>query len=78
MANEVRNQYQTQNQLEELLRKYDYAVIPSDGVVDIFQDDMGFVHLKIGVCRENWESGEMIRFVNKDSFHKIGGENGTQ
>ena len=72
----VRNQYQTQNEIEESLHKYDYVVIPSDGIVDISQDGLGFVHLKAGVCRENWETGEIIRFVNKDSFHKIGGEDG--
>ena len=47
-----------ENKLENLLRSYDYAVIPSDGVGHIFQD------------------GKIIRFVNKDSFHKIGEENG--
>ena len=75
MANEQKR-YQTQNEIEDLLRSYDYAVIPTDGVIDIFQDELGFVHLKVGVCKDNWRSGEMILFVNKDSFHKIGGENG--
>lgn len=69
-------EYQTIDRVEKLLHSYDYAVIPSDGVVGISQDSLGFIHLKVGICRENWRDGEMIRFVNKDLFRNGGGNNG--
>lgn len=64
--------YQNENEIKELIAKFEYVVIPSEGVVEIFQDELGFVHMKVGVCKENWQTGTMMYFVNHDSFHKLG------
>lgn len=57
--------YQTIEVLEKLRREHDYATIPTGGIVEIVQDELGFVHLTVGVCSENWKSGELIYFIDK-------------
>lgn len=60
---------QNELQINRALRRYEYAVIPTDGIIDVVQDELGFVRLKVGVCKENWQTGQMIKFVNRrDSF----------
>ena len=66
------NGYSSSGFINDQLRKHDYMVVPSQGVVEAFQDDLGFIHLKVGVCRENWRSGRLAYFVDRDFFKKMG------
>lgn len=60
---------------EEILSKYEFVVIPTDGVMDMWQDDLGLVRMTVGVGKSNQENGNMLIFANHDTFHRLGGDN---
>lgn len=59
---------------DEILSKHEFVVIPTDGVVDMWQDELGLVRMTIGVGKSSQENGNMLIFCDHDSFHRLGGE----
>ena len=60
--------------LKEALSNHEFVVIPADGIVDMWQDEIGLVRMTIGVGKSSQENGNMLIFCDHDSFHKIGVE----
>lgn len=58
-----------------LLKKHEFVVIPTDGVVDMWTDELGFVHFEVGVGKSSQENGNMLIFCDHDSFHRLGVDN---
>lgn len=59
---------------DELLSKYEFVVVPTDGVVEMWQDELGLVRMTVGVGKSSQDNGNMFIFCNHDSFYKAGGE----
>ena len=59
---------------DEILSKHEFVVIPTDGVVDMWQDELGLVRMTVGVGKSSQENGNMLIFCDHDSFHKLGDE----
>ena len=60
--------------LKEALSNHEFVVIPTDGIVDMWQDELGLVRMTIGVGKSSQENGNMLIFCDHDSFHKLGGK----
>lgn len=58
---------------KELLNAHELVVIPTDGILDMWQDELGLVRMTIGVGKSSQETGNMFIFCDHDSFHKLGG-----
>ena len=59
---------------DEIFSKYEFVVVPTDGVVEMWQDELGLVRMTVGVGKSSQENGNMLIFCNHDSFYKAGGE----
>ena len=59
---------------DEILSKHEFVVIPTDGVVDMWQDELGLVRMTIGVGKSSQENGNMLIFCDHDSIHRLGGK----
>ena len=62
------------DKLKPQLERYEYVVIPTDGVVDMWQDELGLVRMVVGIGKSAKENGNMLIFANHDTFHRLGGE----
>ncbi len=60
--------------LKEALSNHELVVIPTDGIVEMWQDELGLVRMTVGVGKSSQENGNMLIFCDHDSFHKLGGE----
>lgn len=59
---------------KKTLGDYEFVVIPTDGVVDMWQDELGLVRMTVGVGKSSQENGNMLIFCDHNSFYKAGGE----
>ena len=53
------------NQYGEQIKEYEYLVIPTKNVRDIYQDEWGLIRVAVGLYADN---GNLIYFVNGDSI----------
>lgn len=63
-----------EKKFDEILSKYEFVVVPTDGVMDMWQDELGLVRMTVGVGKSAQENGNMLILGDHDSFHKLGGE----
>lgn len=59
---------------DKILSKHEFVVIPTDNVVDMWQDELGLVRMAVGVGKSSQGNENMFIFCDHDSFHKLGGE----
>lgn len=62
------------SEFKKQLKEYEYLVIPTANVANMFQDVMGFVYVKVGIGPKATDSDHMLFFINHDSFHRLGGD----
>lgn len=55
---------------EKLLKEREYVVIPTDGVFDMWQDEIGLVRMTVGIGKSSQESGNMLFFIDNTTFHR--------
>lgn len=51
---------------KDALDEHDYVVIPSENICEMFQDEMGFVHIKVGA---NSKNGNMLFFLDGQNIY---------
>lgn len=62
------------DKLKEALSSHELVVIPTDGIIDMWQDELGLVRMTVGVGKSSQETGNMLIFCDHDSFHKMEAE----
>lgn len=56
------------NQYDEQLKEYEYLVIPTDNIIDMYQDELGIVRVVVGIGKKHQANGQMLIFLNGDSI----------
>lgn len=57
------------NKIKQQLDEFEFVIIPTQNVIDMYQDDLGLIKGTFG-C--NTKDGNILIFANHDTFHKLG------
>lgn len=52
---------------EDVLKKHDYVVVPSENICEMFQDELGFVRIKVGA---NPKNDNMVFFLDGQNLYR--------